>query len=303
MRHTTRRAIRLTDLQMLQSQHLPRAQIPAYEIMAATLPASLVISAPHGGTHYPSDLIEMTGTRLSLMRSLEDTATTHIARALHREDRPVIAATLSRAVIDLNRPAKALDPLLYDKVPAALEKSDHFAPYIEAGYGVMPRLSADRKPLYEAPLPLDDATKLITQFYQPYHDKLSEMLHQAQPHGLVIDIHSMPDTSHSKPLPDFVFGDNFGTSLPHEYRMVIDQFMTKEQLSFGWNHPYAGGYITRHYGHIHGPTHSLQIEINRRLYCTKTSHISPSAIANITKILAPLCSQIESIQRRIAAAE
>ena len=303
MRQTTRHSPRLLDLQMLQSQHLPRADIPAYEVMSTTQPASLVISAPHGGTHYPSDLIEMTGTRLALMRSLEDTATAKIAKALHSEDRPVIAATLSRAVIDLNRPAQALDPLLYDTAPAALEKSDYFAAYIDAGYGVMPRLSADRKPLYEAPLSLDDATKLITQFYQPYHDKLSEMLHMAHPHGLVIDIHSMPDAIHSKPLPDFVFGDNFGTSLPHAYRMLIDRVMTKNQRTFGWNHPYAGGYITRHYGKLHGPTHSLQIEINRRIYCTKTHQYSPSAIADIADILKQICTQIELMQRRMAAAE
>ena len=303
MRPQIRRSIKLKDLRILQSQHRPLADIPAYNRLSASQPGSLVISAPHGGLYYPSDFIEMTATRLGLMRSLEDTATATIAKGLYQTDRPVIMATLSRALIDLNRPAQALDPLLYDQAPLPMEKSDHFTAYIEAGYGVMPRLSADRKPLYDAPLPLQKAKELITQFYHPYHAKLSHMIDHAQPHALVVDIHSMPDSAHGKPLPDFVFGDNFGTTLPHEYRLLIDKFMTEAGWSFGWNHPYAGGYITRHYGHLHGPAHSLQIEINRRLYCTKTHHISPSAIAEITDILNRLCSQIEAMQRRLMAAE
>jgi len=303
MRPQKRQSIKLTDLQILQSQHRAVADIPSYQMLSASQPSSLVISAPHGGLYYPTDLVEMTATRLDLMRSLEDTATARIAEGLHQSNRPVIMARLSRAIIDLNRPAFALDPLLYDKAPSPIDITDHFAAYIEAGYGVMPRLSADRKPLYEAPFDLQTAEKLIQEFHHPYHDKLSQIIDKARSHILLIDIHSMPDTSYSKPLPDYVFGDNFGTTLPHEYRSVIDRFMTDKQLSFGWNHPYAGGYITRHYGHLQGPSHSLQIEINRRLYCTKTHHISPSAIAEITDILNQLCYQIESIEGRMAAAE
>ena len=44
--------------------------------------------------------------------------------------------------------------------------------------------------------------------------------------------------------------------------------------------PYAGGYITRHYGHRTG-RHSLQIEINT-LYCTSNRRYSRHAIREVT---------------------
>ncbi len=37
------------------------------------------------------------------------------------------------------------------------------------------------------------------------------------------------------------------------------------------NKPYAGGYITEHYGRPHKGQHVLQIEINRALYMDETS--------------------------------
>ena len=37
------------------------------------------------------------------------------------------------------------------------------------------------------------------------------------------------------------------------------------------NKPYAGGYITEHYGRPHAGQHVLQVEINRALYMNETS--------------------------------
>ena len=141
-----------------------------------------MISAPHGGICYPNDVLSLDETQLMRFRSLEDTATSLIATSLHNDSRPVILANLARGIIDLNRPSNALDPAMYDgddQAPLPMDKSDHFTAYIEAGYGVMPRLSADRKSLYDAPLPLQKAKEFITQFYHPYHAKLSHMIDHA----------------------------------------------------------------------------------------------------------------------------
>ena len=37
------------------------------------------------------------------------------------------------------------------------------------------------------------------------------------------------------------------------------------------NKPYAGGYITEHYGRPQAGRHALQVEINRSLYMNETS--------------------------------
>ena len=40
------------------------------------------------------------------------------------------------------------------------------------------------------------------------------------------------------------------------------------------NKPYAGGYITEHYGRPHAGRHALQIEINRALYMERSASTS-----------------------------
>ena len=94
----------------------------------------------------------------------------------------------------------------------------------------------------------------------------------------------MPDEPHqpsrqkfisaaSRRLPDFVFGNLHGSTLTQRVAELIDRVMGQTGFSWRWNTPYAGGYITRHYGlttneHKDIPTvEVLQIEVNRRL-CT-----------------------------------
>lgn len=299
-----------SDLQILQSHHCPLAEIAPFILRPATKSGPLIISAPHGGTYYPSDLYHLDEERLRRHRSLEDIGTSLLAEALHSPTRPVLMAQLARGVIDLNRPAEALDPLLYAPPCDSLPASDHYAPYVAAGYGVMPRLSAQREPLYEAqelPLSLSKSLIMIDDYHRPYHEALALLLSQCQGQhpgqGLLIDIHSMPDRPTGKALPDFIFGDDFGTTLPHHIRPLIDRFMKRGDHSFGWNYPYAGGYITRHYGSVTSAHSALQIEVNRRLYTGANRRISRKAIASIAQTLNDLISQIEAAEMTPLAAE
>ena len=291
------------DTQLLQSQHLPLDEIASFTMMPAETKAQIMISAPHGGICYPNDALSLDETHLMKFRSLEDTATSLIATSLHNDSRPVILANLARGIIDLNRPSNALDPAMYDGDVKSITTSQDYAPYVTAGYGVMPRLSAQRQALYDEKLPLSFARELASRFYTPYHDMLAETLSSAKDGCLLVDIHSMPDNTSSKPLPDFVFGDDHGVTLPHQYRAIIDAFMKDTDYSFGWNYPYAGGYITRHYGHRTGRHYSLQIEINRALYCTNNHRYSPHAIREITGLLEALISHLEASMASVMAAQ
>ena len=307
-----------SDLEILQSHHCPLAEIAPFILRPASKSGALIISAPHGGTYYPTDLpsdlpsdlegnlYHLDEERLRRLRSLEDVGTSLIADALYSPTRPVLSAQLARGIIDLNRPAEALDPLLYDTPFDSLPASDHYAPYIVAGYGVMPRLSAQREPLYapqHLPLSLSQSLALIDQYHRPYHEAISSLLAQCSGQGTLIDIHSMPDRPQGKALPDFIFGDDFGTTLPHHIRPLIDSFMKATGHSFGWNHPYAGGYITRHYGNAKNTVGTLQIEINRRLYTGANMRISHKAIAAIATMLQSLISQIETTKIAPLAAQ
>ena len=281
-------------LQVLATSHLPLDDIAPFDMKPAPKAGKMIISAPHGGACYPQELVAQTSSHLRRFRTLEDIGTAQLAHRLHHQGRPVISARLSRAILDLNRPADALDPLLYDTPVPPLETTHPFAPYVAAGYGVMPRLSGQREALYQDKLPFDLAKRLIDAFHQPYHDALGAMIAALPQGGLLVDIHSMPSHSAGKPLPDIVFGDNFGRSLPPDYRQVIDQFMKSVDLSHGWNHPYAGGYITCQYGTTGGPHHSLQIEINRAIYLKRENGLLLPKLTMLSHVLTALFSTLEA---------
>ena len=292
-----------SDLSILKASHHPLADIAAFALMPACERGSIVVSAPHGGYHYPSDLYPLDKDALRRFRSLEDSGTSILAEALHRPYRPVLSAHLARAIIDLNRPADALDPALYETPCQTLPTNSPYAPYVAAGYGVMPRLSGERELLHYNRLSLTSAYQLIAQYHTPYHDKLAALLGACGADGLLIDIHSMPDRTVGKPLPDFVFGDDFGITLPAHKRTLIEDYMAQTSHSYGWNYPYSGGYITKTYGALQSPYHSLQIEVNRRLYTGANNQISRPALSAIAEMLGGLLAKLEDSKKAVIAAQ
>ena len=67
-------------------------------------------------------------------------------------------------------------------------------------------------------------------------------------------------------LPDIIFGDGHGTTLDGATADAVAGFFKDAGLSVGWNHPYAGGHITRSNGDARSARQALQIESNRNLY-------------------------------------
>jgi len=86
---------------------------------------------------------------------------------------------------------------------------------------------------------------------------------------VLIDCHSMPGNirlSGSNVKPDFIIGDRYGTSASAEISRAALSFLSEMGFAAVRNKPYAGGFITEHYGRPVRGLHALQIEINRGLY-------------------------------------
>ena len=289
------------DYAHLPSQHISKKQIAPFDMKASSAMPKIILSIPHGGFHYVQEIVPETYPYLPAMRSLEDSGTSLLKDMIKLDEASILAAPLSRALIDLNRPAYALDPQLYHQHMPPPDPKDRFTRYIHAGYGVAPRLSAQKTALYGQKLNLATTNHLIEDFHKPYHDKLASLLQKsAAYHGEVIlmDIHSMPSHYGSKICPDFVFGDHFGQSLPSSLKEIISERMKMTGYSYGWNHPYAGGYITTHYGKLHGPIYAVQIEINRALYTKADNQISCHALTMIADII---CLLGEALKTQIGA--
>ena len=285
------------DYAPLPAYHLAASQIAPYRLRKSANPAEIIISIPHGGFYYCEESAPQNTSYFERMRSLEDSGTSLLREMIEVDNGAIISAELSRALIDLNRPASALDPLLYDEHLPQTSGQDRFVRYIQAGYGVAPRLCAQKKPLYEKHLTLETTQNLIDRFHKPYHKKLASLLAQGASHYgqvILLDIHSMPSHYAGKKCADFVFGDYFGRCLPATMREAVTAHMKRLGVSCGWNHPYAGGYITTHYGDVHGAVFAMQIEINRALYTKADNKVSCDALKEIAQIINQLAASLRA---------
>ncbi|PHQ68765.1 MAG: N-formylglutamate amidohydrolase, partial [Sneathiella sp.] len=95
----------------------------------------------------------------------------------------------------------------------------------------------------------------------------------------LVDCHSMPSSLRGQGLkggrPDIILGNRYGTSCDSNHFARAHRCLTAFGYDVGQNAPYAGGFITAHYGNPEKNVHSLQIEINRNLYMNQQS-VAPS---------------------------
>jgi N-formylglutamate amidohydrolase len=87
--------------------------------------------------------------------------------------------------------------------------------------------------------------------------------------SVLIDCHSMPSVIRGMDLngrPDVILGDRYGTSCSSELTEAAAAILKRRGLKVARNKPYAGGFITEHYGRPAKGLHALQVEINRGLY-------------------------------------
>ena len=285
----------------LVAQILPDEHIDPFRLYPSAQVGPIVLSVPHGGWQYPKSLV--TTDNLERCISLADTGTAELGTMLAGGNFPVLIASCSRAVCDLNRPKQALDKMLCTGADTFVPIA--FKSYVAAGYGVIPRLSADKLPLHERILDKVQWQKMLDLWHTPYHQKLTDLLrlaHKHNEHVFLIDLHSMPDNPErpsrtklfplaSRRLPDFVFGNHHGATLTHKAARRIDRVMSQTEFSWHWNTPYAGGYITRHYGLttkedcLTPPIEVLQIEVNRRLYKSQINNQQNAKIMTVKHVI------------------
>ena len=272
----------------------------------------VVASCPHAGRTYPAAMMRLTGQPISGLRGLEDFGVDCLLGALPTARICLLVNRLSRAYLDVNRHRAALDPSMFvdsmatmmpfpnkhtrqeDGVSKALAAIAQAKPdsHVRAGYGLLPRLTASRQPIYGDRLPVEEAQRRINVIHKPYHATLAHLLqtaHRRFGRALLVDFHSMPsyDRQNTR-LPDIVLGDGGGTTISMDTGAAIAKHLAATGLTVGWNYPYAGGHITRHYGDARTTQQSLQIEINRDLYMDGLTRLNIEKTMQLADIIGGL---------------
>ena len=247
---------------------LPSSQTPPFVIVhpqVRTVP--LVVASPHSGRSYAPDFLQSARlTPLDLRRS-EDSFVEELFSGAAGHGAPLLCAQFPRAYCDPNREAWELDPGMFaDSLPDWVNTT---SPRVGAGLGTIARVVTSGEAIYSGKLRFADAETRIRQCWQPYHDALAGLIAEAWAQFgccLLIDCHSMPAGAGRFGGPDFVLGDAHGTACTAQVTAMVEQALSGFGFNVRRNDPYAGGYVTRHYGRPRDGVHALQIEVARRLY-------------------------------------
>ena len=106
-------------------------------------------------------------------------------------------------------------------------------------------------------------------------------------YSLLMDMHSMPHEAvahlgNSKQGIEVVLGDRYGASADIAFGDLIEQAFENNGFRVSRNVPFAGAYITQHYGQPEQSKHVVQVEIDRTLYLDEGS-IRPSENFEVMK--------------------
>jgi N-formylglutamate deformylase len=233
-----------------------------------------VFSSPHSGRAYSAEFLAMSRLDPLALRRSEDCFIDEIFAAVPEVGGTLVAADFPRAWCDPNREKWEFDPAMFeDALPAHANTA---SPRVVAGLGTVARVVSTGEAIYARKLRFAEAQARLDACWQPYHDILAKLTQQRLAEFgacLLVDCHSMP--AHAcqdrRPVPDIVLGDAYGAACAPAITRQVEHFLVRRGYVVRRNDPYAGGYVTRHYGRPGAGIHALQIEIARRLYMVEAS--------------------------------
>ncbi len=219
----------------------------------------ILLSVPHCGTAFPEELIEQYKPSLALAPDDTDWFVDVLYDFVMNMGISMVSAHYSRWVIDLNRDPQS-KPLYTDgRIITALCPTTTFA----------------GEPLYldeRTQVSNDEVQRRVDLYYRPYHETIGSMLKGLkQKHGKVLlwDCHSIRQlvpTIQKEIFPDLILGDADGNSASRELIETSLGILGRGDYMLNHNHPFKGGYITRHFGKPSENQHALQLEMSKINY-------------------------------------
>jgi N-formylglutamate amidohydrolase len=249
----------------------PLLQPPVVVDRPASQTTPLVFASPHSGRCYSAAFLAASRLDPLNLRRSEDCFIDELFSGAVGFGAPLVHATFPRAWCDPNREAWELDPSMFvDPLPDWVNST---SARVTAGLGTIARVVASGEAIYSGKLTFAEAERRIETCWKPFHEMVASLVHGTRAvfgRCVLIDCHSMPShvpvSNRGDRLADIVLGDAHGTACAP----YITRFVERRLADLGYrvrrNDPYAGGFITRHYGRPREHVHALQIEIARDLY-------------------------------------
>ncbi|HXV30343.1 MAG TPA: N-formylglutamate amidohydrolase [Sinorhizobium sp.] len=278
-------------------------EVGEWEMFEILEPASqripFVFNSPHSGRAYPQSFLDQSRLDAHSIRRSEDHFVDELFRSATFLGAPLLRAHFPRAFLDVNREPYELDPRMFDgALPAHANISSM---RVAGGLGTVPRLVAENMEIYRARFPVEEALTRVETIYKPYHATLRKLI--ARTHvqfgmAVLIDCHSMPGNVHlpgSVRRPDFIIGDRYGTSAAAELSRIAVELLEQLGYAVTRNKPYAGGFITEHYGNPASGLHTVQLELNRAIYMDERRRERSPRFAQVVADFAALADALAQV--------
>ena len=258
--------------------------------MISSLPGTtaLVLDSPHSGIVYPADFA-FSCDALALRRA-EDTHVDKLYDFAPSLGVHWVEAHFPRSYLDANRNTTEIDETLLDAPWSGVIETDANAmAKVRLGKGLIWRTLDDGTAIYCRQLSVAEVQARIANCWQPYHAAVSASIdaaHAQHGYSLHINCHSMPAiaSSNATDFPgeahaDFVVGDRDGTTANPSLSKLVCDYLRGLGYSVAYNHPYKGVELVRRYSNPAAQRHSIQLEINRKLYMNEaTLELTPGFV-------------------------
>lgn len=229
----------------------------------ATALSCVVADSPHSGCEYPDDF--GFGCEFSELRKAEDAGVDALYSFFPSLGVPFLQAQFPRAYVDPNR-----RDTVSEKFRQEGDQDYHPSEGDMLRDKCTPRST---QKVYGRKLRLSEVFNRVAEFYQPYHERLGETLDETyKTHGKVVHLncHSMPSTTHRGRRQnkfDIILGTRDGETSAPALVDELKRLLEEKGYKVGVNsRGFRGAEIVRRTGHPGQNRHSIQVEINRRLY-------------------------------------
>lgn len=265
--------------------------------------SAILLASPHSGAILPTDFLATLRLPIPTLRRMEDAHVGALLQPSAALGIPLLEATHSRSVLDLNRAEDELDPVMFT---GALGIQPRQTERVRRGHGLIPRVVSANQQIHSARIPATHASQRIAALHRPWHRAIADGLAAARDrhgHALLLDIHSMPSLTGHAPA-QVVIGDLHGRSAAAPIVDWLDASFTAAGLKVARNNPYAGGHTTERHGRPADGVHAIQIEFDRSLYMdvdslkphqgfTQLAALIADTLAGLVTALPSLAGQIQ----------
>jgi N-formylglutamate amidohydrolase len=272
--------------------------VPVSVLAPACQAVPVVLASPHSGRCYPAEFLAAARLDSLAIRRSEDGFVDELFADAPGLGIPLLAANFPRAYCDVNREAWELDPAMFeDSLPHYVNAA---SARVGAGLGTIARIVASGETIYRRKLRFAEAEARVQACWHPFHAALRGLIEETVARFdacLLVDCHSMPAATALRAghaTPDIVLGDAHGTACAGRLTGFVETALRGMGFSVRRNDPYAGGYITRHYGRPRERVHVLQLEIARGLYMDERTMQKTAGFEALRAALAALLGNLSA---------